>query len=314
MDDDQDQSGKQGRGAKGRLARKTGLFAGLLVVALLGLATWVYWQNQAGVPKEAPEADTVLAAQRELPFQVLIPAYLPYGFDRKGLSVDANERGPAGEPAILLSYPARQGRAALALREWLPLNEDPAAAASSLSLTRAQVVRCRCQHSAASQCALTDMEIRVGALHIQLNASAPDLITTQQLQAILNTLGPAANRQMYSSMQDIPVVDALPAAVEIPLNAQGVQELMLVVTPQGYTPAHFAVRRGTPVRLTFRQVGEVGCGNELIFQISKEKSVDLKLASPDDAKTIEFTPTQSGDFSFHCPHKIYQGAMTVRDP
>ena len=55
----------------------------------------------------------------------------------------------------------------------------------------------------------------------------------------------------------------LPPAEEVPVNAEGVQEVMLVVSRSGYTPIHFAVKAGIPVRLIFRQLGYVPGGNEL---------------------------------------------------
>ena len=36
----------------------------------------------------------------------------------------------------------------------------------------------------------------------------------------------------------------------------------LVVSPGGYNPVHFAVKKDLPVRLIFTQLGDVGCGNE----------------------------------------------------
>jgi plastocyanin domain-containing protein len=135
----------------------------------------------------------------------------------------------------------------------------------------------------------------------------------QELQSILNTLGPATNQQVYSSLDDVPVTYALPPAVDVPINAAGIQEVTLVVTPQGYSPAHFAVKSGVPVRLIFKQLGEVGCGNELLFQWGAGQSAELKLASPSDSQVLEFTPTETGDFRFNCPHLIYVGGMTVQD-
>jgi plastocyanin domain-containing protein len=111
----------------------------------------------------------------------------------------------------------------------------------------------------------------------------------------------------------VPVTHFLPPAVHVPINAAGIQELTLVVTPQGYSPAHLAVKVGVPVRLIFRQLGVVGCGNELLFQWGTGQSAELKLASPGDSQVLEFTPAQIGDFRFNCPHLIYVGGMTVQE-
>lgn len=135
----------------------------------------------------------------------------------------------------------------------------------------------------------------------------------QEIQPIFSTLGPAANRLVYSSLQDVPISYSLPTAEKVEVNPQGIQELTLVVTPQGYNPVHFSVKRGIPVRLIFRQYGQVSCGNELIFTWGERSSTDVRITSADDQKVIEFTPDQTGDFLFHCPHQIYRGAMTVID-
>jgi len=86
-----------------------------------------------------------------------------------------------------------------------------------------------------------------------------------------------------------------------------------VVTPGGYSPLRFSVKKGVPVRLIFRQLGQVGCGNELIFPTSPSNSVSVKLKSQDDQQVIEFTPQQTGEFQFYCSHQMYRGVMTVHD-
>jgi plastocyanin domain-containing protein len=133
------------------------------------------------------------------------------------------------------------------------------------------------------------------------------------LQFVLDTLGPAANRQVYSSIEDVPLSFSVPPPVEVPMGEDGVQELTLVVSPQGYSPVHFAVKRDVPVRLIFRQLGYVGCGNELIFPWGKRDTTTLILASEADKRVLEFTPGEAGEFQFHCPHFIYRGVMTVTE-
>jgi plastocyanin domain-containing protein len=86
-----------------------------------------------------------------------------------------------------------------------------------------------------------------------------------------------------------------------------------VVTPQGYSPVHFSIKKDVPVRLIFRQLGEVGCGNELMIEWGRGKDATLILTSPSDKQVLEFTPGQAGEFRFNCPHLIYRGVMTVVD-
>jgi plastocyanin domain-containing protein len=138
-------------------------------------------------------------------------------------------------------------------------------------------------------------------------------MTSEEARAVLDTMGPAVNRQVYTSLKQVPVSFSVSPAVEIPLNADGVQEVTLVVTPNGYNPEHFSVRKGILVRLTFRQLREVGCGAELIIQWGEGKNALLTLASAGDSQTIEFTPGETGDFRFNCAHLYYRGIMTVLD-
>ncbi len=283
-----------------------------VILAVLAISGFSLLGGSFSAPKEAPETELVLAAQANLPFQVLIPAYLPAGFKRSRVQVDPTLTGPGGEPMIEIRYPGRGG-SELVFSEWLPAQADPAQELSTGGALQPQTVRCQCHCRSRSECDFSDMEVRIGALHILVETTVPGSVSAQQMQFILNTLGPAANRQIFTSMSDVPLTASLPEAVDIPVSQSGVQEVTLVVTPQGYTPAHFAVKKGVPVRVIFRQVGEVGCGNELVFQWGQGQSADLQLASADDAQTLEFTPGEAGTFAFHCPHFIYNGALTVRD-
>lgn len=105
----------------------------------------------------------------------------------------------------------------------------------------------------------------------------------------------------------------LPPPEEVPVNAEGVQEVMLVVSRSGYTPVHFAVKRGIPVRLTFRQLGYVPGGNELNVRWGPQKGTYVMLASITDKKVLEFTPEEVGEYRYSCPHEWYWGVMTVRE-
>jgi hypothetical protein len=174
-------------------------------------------------------------------------------------------------------------------------------------------MRCICICRSSAQCDMLGSEVDVGHVRIRLALSAPNLLSSQQVQLVLDTLGPALNRQVYSQIEDVPPSYSLPPAVAAPLNAAGEQEVTLVVTPEGYAPAHFSVRKGVPVRLIFRQLGQVGCGNELIFQWGQKEAATLILASPADKQVLEFVPQETGEFPFNCPHGIYRGAVTVTD-
>jgi len=98
----------------------------------------------------------------------------------------------------------------------------------------------------------------------------------------------------------------------IPVNAEGVQEVQLVISRSGYTPTHFAVKAGIPVRVVFRQLGYVPGGNILLMRWGQQEEKYLTLSSLTDTQVLEFTPQEPGDFKFNCPHTWYDGVMTVQ--
>ena len=300
----EDRSGAPDRTKRLRLSWKGWVSAGAFLIMLFSPG-FLWLRGNKPVPRSAPEAERVLAAQADLPFQVLIPGYLPGGFNRGSVDIRIDQPGPRGEAMIQLTYLARPG-ISLILREWLLDNQGSADIAENGR-------KCVCICRSSGQCDMVGVQVTVGRVRVRVDFSVPGVLSPDQMQFVLDTLGPAANRQIYSSMNEVPLTYSVPPAVDVPLNASGVQELTLVVSPQGYSPAHFAVKVGVPVRLTFRQLGEVSCGNELILQWGQGHSATLLLASPSDAQVLEFTPGQPGDFRFNCPHLIYRGVMTVRN-
>jgi hypothetical protein len=279
-----------------------GWLCGMFLFVSLLVCGFVWLKNSASQPRLAPEAEQVLQAQTGLPFQALIPAYLPAHFNRQKVEIRLDQKGAGGEPMLQLVYPTPKGNT-LVLQEWLP---DESQAVST-------TLPCTCYCMAMQPAGSSNLGVEVGPLRVAIKLSAANLLTYEQLGFLLETLGPAANQQVFSRMAEVPVAFNMPTAVQIPLNAAGEQEVMLVVTQAGYNPQHFAVKKGSPVRLVFRQVGQVGCGNDLIIQWGKDKHAEILLASPADKEILGFTPEQAGDFLFNCPHLIYRGVMTVEE-
>jgi hypothetical protein len=124
-----------------------------------------------------------------------------------------------------------------------------------------------------------------------------------------------AKRQILDFAPGAPDVEAqeAPPVVEIPVNPDGVQEVVLVVSRDGYSPVQFSVQKGVPVRLTFRQLGRVGCGDELHFPIGPDEYATLTLESQNDKKVLEFTPQVAGEYPFYCPYTKYGGMLIVRE-
>ena len=100
------------------------------VVLLIALGAWLVTQGRASEPTEAPEAQKVLDVQADMPFQILIPAFLPKEFDRENMLVDVRQTGPGGEPMAQLTYPTRKGKP-LFIRQWVPVNPEKEILAAS---------------------------------------------------------------------------------------------------------------------------------------------------------------------------------------
>jgi hypothetical protein len=292
------------RRVPGRLWR-----GGIFAIGLLALIGWLAPGHQAG-SRVAPEAGKVMGVQANMPFQVLIPAYLPAEFDRQAVDIKVNDLGPGGEPMVQLAYRTRTG-VTLYVREWIPVNPD----IEILSASRPIETKWGKGWLLVQGTSLGALWVDVGPMRASIYSQDFDVLTREQLLAMAESLGPASDRQVFTFVVDQPVVRELPPAqsFEVEKNAAGVQELILVVTPGGYAPLRFAVRKGQPVKLTFQQLGEVGCGNELIFPADPANPVTLKLAHGDDKQVLEFTPRQAGEFQFYCSQHMYVGVMTVRE-
>ncbi len=146
-------------------------------------------------------------------------------------------------------------------------------------------------------CSIARLMVEIGNLHIMGETSNPDILSRSLLQTILGTLGPASGMLVYSSIEDVPLISDLPPAVEVPVDSSGIQEVVLVVSQEGYTPVHFSVKKDIPVRLTFKQLGDVGCGNELYIDWGAQMPGYLALADIERSANSRLYPSSSGRFS-----------------
>lgn len=285
----------------------------ILVGVLVGLGliagAWMVIRGRAEAPHEAPEAQKVLDVQAHMPFQILIPAYMPKEFERENMQIDVSQSGPGGEAMVQLVYRTRKG-SALFIREWVPVNPEKEILAASrpIETTWGQGWLLRQGEG------LIAIWIDIGPLRASIYTQDQSLVSKEQLLAMAENMGPASNRQVFSFILEPPEIRAVepPPPLEIPVNEQGIQEVDLIVTPGGYSPLRFSIQAGVPVRITFRQLGRVGCGNEINIPYGPGLSAALKLDDPQDKAIFEFTPQQAGEFQFFCPHLMYRGIMTVR--
>jgi hypothetical protein len=300
------------RRSAGKALFRVAALAAVVLLALAGLGLTGAALAGCGTAEAtaAPEAEKVLAVQSQMPFQIMIPSYLPKGFDREQLEITVDQAGPGGEPMVQLAYHTKNG-ATVTLQEWVPVNPD----LEILSASRPIQTKWGRGWNLNQEGQLAAIWADVGPTRVSIFTADVAAVSNERLLAIADTLGPASNKVVFSfdaqpkQIQEL----AAPPAYEVPVNSSGVQEITLVVTPGGYSPLRFSVKAGVPVKLTFRQLGQVGCGNELNFPADPVNPAALQLTSPEDEKTLEFTATQLGTFEFHCSHQMYRGLMTVRE-
>jgi hypothetical protein len=287
----------------------------LSIVTVLVIAgstlTWNLVTAAPEAPVDPPEMGKILKAQEQTGnFGILIPAYLPKGFDRAGAYVNVTKEA-SGVPAVDLTYSTRDG-ASIYMHQWVPANP----AMETLSGSRIIETKWGKGYLLTQGLdGLIALWVDIGPLRISLSSVDRGIVSREQLVQVGNTLGLASNLQVSSFVTELPQIKDIvpPPPFEVKPNAQGVQELNLIITPGGYTPMRFAVTKGVPVKITFRAMGQVGCGNTLIFPTDPQNKASLTLKTPEDSKVLEFTPPAAGEFQFECTSNCYRGVMTVRE-
>ncbi len=91
------------------------------------------------------------------------------------------------------------------------------------------------------------------------------------------------------------------------LGVGGVQEIKIIVQG-GYSPDRIEVKQGQPVRLLFQREESTACTEQVIFS-------DFGIARmlpQGQIVPIEFTPTKSGEFTFHCGMNMVRGQLLVK--
>jgi plastocyanin domain-containing protein len=89
---------------------------------------------------------------------------------------------------------------------------------------------------------------------------------------------------------------------------QGVQEIEIVVDG-GYKPDRIIVNRSQPVRLNFLRKDPSSCLEKVLLP-DFHKAVDLKI---NQTTSVEFTPTEAGEYIFHCGMNMFKGTLEVQD-
>jgi len=88
----------------------------------------------------------------------------------------------------------------------------------------------------------------------------------------------------------------------------GIQEVNMDVDASGYSPNSFVLKKGIPVKWNVNVKQLTGCNSELV---SNEYKIDARLKQ--GANIFEFTPDNTGTFSFSCGMGMLRGSFIVTD-
>ncbi|MFH1210422.1 MAG: sulfite exporter TauE/SafE family protein [archaeon] len=87
----------------------------------------------------------------------------------------------------------------------------------------------------------------------------------------------------------------------------GVQEINMDVTANGYSPNKFVLQKGVPVKWNINVKELTGCNKEIIVPTY---NLDVKLKQ--GMNTVEFTPDKEGTVSWSCWMGMLRGAFVVK--
>lgn len=86
----------------------------------------------------------------------------------------------------------------------------------------------------------------------------------------------------------------------------GVQVVNMDVVPYAYSPNHFTIQQGIPVRWEINGVNTYGCQSVILVP-----KLGITKFVQQGTNVVEFTPTQAGELPFHCSMGMYRGSFTV---
>ncbi len=186
-----------------RWHRRWWLFLAAGITVILSSAVAFKVITAAPTPTEAPEAARVLKAQESMgSLGILIPGYLPKGFDRSGVDVKVDQTGPGGEPAVDMAYRTKDGGAVF-LHQWVPVN--PALE----TLNNSRIIETKWGKSwllTQGEDGLIALWVDVGPLRIGLSSPTQKFISREQIGLAPDTLGLAANSQVSSFVAELPQI------------------------------------------------------------------------------------------------------------
>jgi len=91
----------------------------------------------------------------------------------------------------------------------------------------------------------------------------------------------------------------------VPVDKDGVQVIQMAVNA-GYTPDHFTIKAGVPVRWEVDGTDALGCDQ---FLMSRQLGIQKLLET--GINIFNFTPKEAGTIQFSCSMGMYRGSFTV---
>jgi len=90
------------------------------------------------------------------------------------------------------------------------------------------------------------------------------------------------------------------------INAAGFQEVKMVQNHKGYEPNLLIVKKNIPVKLIIDSKNNTTCASYIVIEkFNIRKFLELGI------NTLEFTPTEAGDFQFSCGMGMHPGIVRV---
>lgn len=259
----------------------------------------------------APEAKKIMAAQEGMKFGILIPSYMPGGFDREAVDLKVDmASGPSGEPQAMLTYRNLGKQAAIFIKQWVPGNPAMETLIKSVPIETKWGKGWLMTQGGKE--GIGNIWVSIGQLRVSVSSTNLSIVSPEQLLQMANTMGLASEDQVYTFSMDPVTIHGVapPPPFIVKPNSEGIQELNLSITPGGYSPIRFLVKKGIPVRINFRAVGEVGCGISGVIN-QPDNPISIAVTKEKPLSVIDFTPQTAGEFPINCAHNTFRGIMTV---
>ena len=133
------------------------------------------------------------------------------------------------------------------------------------------------------------------------------------MQAMASKMDPAASRQMMghcdAMMKNAGSAAAAPSSASAAeASVAGVQEITVNVNGSGFSPDSLSVKKGQPVRISFKRDDQPTCADEVVFPALNIR----KKLSANQTTIVELTPQKEGPLSFACGMNMMKGTLVVQ--